>query len=230
MPRKIRNSTTFGLAVQLMFMVTATRLQLPQELFYIILIALLALQALFFERDNPGERVIDTQQYSFTEAPAQVFAAILITIPIVAPFVILGRRAIPADFLNEAFTQGIFVTFSETVYMIVTVRTLWYQDRNVGLVLWPPIFAFLHPAVRDNWIRGLFPMESFLAFVYAAAFGVFFWILWEGRTRRIFAKRYRRYFGAVTTWTSHLMINLFVIAFPLSVWLLDLFPLVIGHG
>ncbi len=206
-----------------MFMVAASRLQLALELFYILLFALLAIQALFFWRDNPSERVIDTQQYSFTESPGQVFAALVITAPIVAPFVILGSRQLPPDLFNEFLTQGIFVSFVETVYMIVTVRTLWYEDRNVGIVAWPLIFAFMHPIVRENWILLRFPLESFLGFAYTGVFGIFFWILWEGRER--FPKRYGRYFGSVTSWTSHLMFNMFVISFPLVLFALDLFPL-----
>jgi len=209
-----------------MFMITATRIRIPLELFYTILVVLLAIQALFFERDNPGDRVIDTSQYSFTEAPRQVLAAVLVVLPFGSLFVVFSAR--PATvfgegFLDQLITQAVFVSFVETVYMIVIVRTLWHENRNVGILAWPVIFAFMHPVVRENWILLRFPLESFLGFAYAAVFGILFWILWEGRER--LPRRYRGYFGAVTSWTAHLLINLIVIAFPLTVFVLELFPL-----
>ena len=221
--KNLRNTLLWGSVLQLMFIVAAARLQMPLEMFYIVLVLLVGVNSLFYERDNPGELVIDTSHYSIVDIPPQASAGLLLAMPLVAPLVILGGRAIGANILSDFITQAIFVGFAETAYMIVHVRTTWWGEFNLGVWTWPLLFAFMHPIVRDNWIQGFFPIESFYGFFYTAMFGILFYFLWEGR--ELFKRPYDRYFGAVTTCVTHVVVNLFIILFPLTLLGLEFFPL-----
>lgn len=230
MTRSVRNTVIFGPVLQLMVVVAASRVQLPLEVFYILLLAMLGLQVYFFERDNPKERVVDTAQYTLGEAPRQVLAGALIGIVAGIPAIVWGTpRFDAASFPADVLTQAIFVAFVETIYLLVVVNTLYVGDVRIGIVIWPPLFGLLH--VREEVLHGTVGTETVLRFVYAAVFGALFWLLYEGR--EILPKPTSKFFGAVTSWTAHLTVNLIVIAFLLQLWGLELFALVskvIGHG
>ncbi len=223
----LKNTALFGPALQMMFVVAAGRLQMPLEEFYLFLILILGLQAILYYIDT-GEKVIDTREYEVRNLLPQGLTGAAFALLIGAPLIIWGRLMMPAPgtFGGELTTQGLFVSFVETVFLVVTVRTLKIGNLNVGWIAWPFLFAFMHPVVRDNWMRGEYPMESFTGFLFAALFGVLFWLLMEGA--RLAPRRYRILFGPVTSWSCHFIINLIILLFSLTVLEFTLTPLMLG--
>lgn len=224
--REIRNAILFGQLPQLMFVIAATRIPMPLELFYILLFAILGFQVYFFERDNPSIRVIETRQYDFKQAPRQFSAGIAIGGLISLPAILWGSVTLRSSVFSDFITQAIFVSFVETIYLIVFVETLWIRDRQgrdrqIGIWIWPLAFGFLH--IREELLTGSLTTLALFRFVYAAVFGALFWILYAGRD--LLERRRGRWFGAVTSWTAHLVVNMVIIIFRLTLWGLELFPL-----
>jgi len=224
MAREIRNAVLFGQVPQLMFIVAATRFPMPLELFYILLFLILGIQVYFFERDNPKIRVVETRQYQFRQAPRQAGAGALIGLLIALPAIFWGQLIVGPSIFSDFVTQAIFVSFVETLYLIVFVETLWYKDRQIGIWIWPLAFGFLH--VREEVLAGSLTNLTFFKFSYAAVFGALFWILYAARD--LLPESSSRWFGAVTSWTAHLVVNMSILVFRLVLWGLELFPLQIG--
>lgn len=232
--RGTRNSTLFGTAIMLMFFVTTTRLQLPVELFYLFLAFILLFQAVFFHLDT-GELVIDTRNWSIEELPPQLVAGVAIGTAIGGPLVFLGTARPPEDFLGELVTQTIFVTFVETIFMVVLVRTIRFRGFPLGLLVQPPLFGFMHAAVRVPWLTGQFTLESLAFFGYATLFGFFFEGLYVARDylspkSTFLGWPLPKFFGAVTVQLVHLVLNLILVLVRVQAGTFELFPLLVSLG
>jgi len=242
--RSSRSATLFGLAVQLMFVVMASRSGVSLEEFYAWLLVFSSLQAFYFWlpnlRDPTLKFPLDVEAYSFSEAPRQILAGLAAGLLLTAPLLVVGRLRAPD--LAELTTQGLFVSFVETVYLVVNANTLFVslsvrirgrrirvENLNVGRYVWPFLFAFMHPAVRLDWLAGNFSLESFAAFLYAFVFGVLFYLLYAARAAEGIG-RAAGWFGAVTSWFAHFTINMVIVAFPYSIAGFDFFPLALGGG
>jgi uncharacterized membrane protein len=222
MARQTRNANLLGLGAQLLFFVASSRLQLPLELFYMLLLVTVWIQTSIYERDNKPDIVFDTQQYGLFEAPAQIAMGLLVGVGVTLPFMFLYKYASGTDILGALVTQGVFVSFVETLWMIAVVRTFWVQNVNVGPYIFPFYFSFIHGAVRNNWLVGNFSVDSILAFIYGAVFGILFYLLWAERER---GTKYSKAFGAVTSMFTHLTVNIVIILFPPTILTLTLYPL-----
>ena len=218
-PRSVRNVIVFGLMPQVLFIVASTRAPLPLEWFYAILFLILTAQVFYFERDNPGVRAVDTRQYKVAQAKPQLIAGASVGVVLGLPSVIWGEPSIGTSLLSDIVTQAIFVSFVETYYLIVFIETLSLGKLYVVL-LWVAVFGFLH--VRTDVLAGVGDLTTVLRFTYAATFGALFWLLYAGRT--LFPKPRNKYFGGVTSWTAHFILNMIVIAFQLTLWGLVMFP------
>lgn len=209
----MRNTVLFGPTIQVMFLFAANRLQLLPEMFYILLFLLTVIQQYFFERDNPGRKAMDTSQFKAGQLPQQVVAGALVGVGIGSFLMAFGRMSPPP--FDAWITQTFFVGFVETYLMVVFLEVTWVGRWRAGPWLWPFFFAFLHPGVRLVWMAGEFTLASLVAFIYAASFGVLFYALYEARNK--LAERPSRWFGAVTSWTAHVTINMIVITFILAI-------------
>lgn len=211
--RDMRNTVLFGPIIQTMFLFAAARVVMTLEMFYVLLFLLVIAQLYFFERDNPGRKIIDTKMYSAGQLPQQVVMGALVGVAIGAPLIAFGRMA--DVHVDQWITQTFFVGFVETFLLVVFIETTYVGRFHAGPFLWPFFFASLHPAVRTVWMAGQFTWASLVAFAYAAAFGVLFYALYEARNR--LRKRASRWFGAVTSWTCHVAVNMIVITFLLEI-------------
>ncbi len=230
--RGTRNSTLFGTAIMLMFFFTTTRLELPLELFYLFLAFILFFQAIFFWVES-GELVIETRNWSIQELPPQLIAGIAIGTAIGAPLAFVGTPRAPEDFLGELVTQTIFVTFVETIFMVVLVRTIRFRGFPLGLLVQPLLFGFMHSIVRNSWLAGEFTGQSIAFFAYATLFGFFFEGLYVARDHLSPRRKFLRwplpkYFGAVTVQLVHLILNLFLVVVRVRAGSFELFPLLSG--
>jgi len=218
----LRNTAIFGPALQVMFFVAAGRTQMALEEFYLIFVLILIAQALIYWMDT-GEKVLSSREYRLGnliyQAPAGVALGLLIT----SPFLVWGTPKLSPSLPADVVTQALFVAFVETVFLVVTVRTLRIGHTKIGWIVWPFLFGFSHAPVRNNWMVGQFPMESIFAFLYAALFGVLFWLLMAGN--ELAPEKYRILFGPVTSWAAHLTINMVILIFMLMVAGFSLLPL-----
>ena len=164
-------------------------------------------------------RAVDTRQYKVAQAKPQLIAGASVGVVLGLPSVIWGEPSIGTSLLSDIVTQAIFVSFVETYYLIVFIETLSLGKLYVVL-LWVAVFGFLH--VRTDVLAGVGDLTTVLRFTYAATFGALFWLLYAGRT--LFPKPRNKYFGGVTSWTAHFILNMIVIAFQLTLWGLVMFP------
>lgn len=234
--RKTRETTLLGLAPLLMFMVAASRKlvappgEIPLEIFYILMYLLLIAKAFTWWMDNPHYRVLSSEDYEFRNLQYQLAAGIAVGLAVTALILLFGRFQLPADPVGELTTQGLYVGFVETVFMIVVVQTTFlhiptrrgWRLVNAGKWLWPPLFAFMHPPVRLEWIAGHFTLASFAAFGYGMFFALLFYLLWAGREG---GGRLAPAFGAVTSWTAHVVINMVIVLFPLVIAGFEFYPM-----
>ena len=216
----MRNTVLFGPVIQTMFFFAAAGI-VVLEVFYIMLFLMVVAQQYFYERDNPGLKVFDTKMYSVGALPQQVVAGALIGVAIGAPLIAFGHPAVVH--VDEWVKQTFFVGFVETYLLVVFVETTYVGRFHAGPFIWPFFFASLHPAVRTVWMAGRFTWASLVAFAYAASFGVLFYSLYEARNR--LSERRSRWFGAVTSWTTHVTVNMIVITFALSIMGTVMLPL-----
>jgi hypothetical protein len=207
--KTLRDTTIYGFMVQMMFFAMASRLLLPLEEFYILLFCLLMIQVIMYRLDNPREKLLSARDYALKDFPPQFILGGLTALAVTSPLIIFGtpHSEGAAALVQDVVTQGVFVAFVETIYLVVVVETMWVGSFPLGMYVWPFVFGFMHPIVRENWMAGQFPLESITSFLYAAAFGFLFFILYYGGA--LWPKR-RRLFGNMTTWSCHLVVNLVI--------------------
>jgi hypothetical protein len=233
------NTTLFGTSIMLMFVVTASRSKeiseqftaglFPLELFYLFLFFILGFQALFYEKDT-GILVIDTSQWSPDELAPQLAAGLVIGLGIGAPLALVGHPRVPENFFSEFVTQAVYIVFVETLFLIVVLRTIRFRGLEVGFVLQPGLFAFLHEAVRHPWLSGQFTTESIAFFAYAGIFGALFQALYLAREylpadKRILGVPARAYFGAITVAVVHLIVNTVLLLVQVRAGQFEMVPL-----
>lgn len=212
----LRNVLVTGPVLQGMFFVTATRVDLPFEVFYLLFLAMIATQLVFLlvlDPQNPGLLRIrkGSDDWKAEALKPQVLVGVGFGIAVGSLFLAFGSwRGVTA---NDVVTQVLFVGFVETLFLIVTVETTPH-----GYYAFPPLFGFAHEPVREAWIAGQFTAESFVFFAYATAFGILFMVLYAARDPRFLdLGTWNEGFGAVTTWTTHVVVNLMIVAFLLEV-------------
>jgi len=220
--KSLRNTILFGPLLQLMVVAAASMPPpIPAQWFYMIFLAVLGLHVYFYERDNPGERVLDTRQYSLLHAPAQAGAGALVGLGLTVPFILFGRFSPGLASWQDFALQALFVAFVETVYLVIFVETVKIGDFPLGTILWPFVFGFLH--VRSDILTGTISATTGLRFLWSFLFGILFWFLYAARKMDL--GKWQRYFGAVTSQVCHLIVNLIILLFPLTLWGFDLFPM-----
>jgi len=177
--RVLRNAVVFGPVVQLLIVYAASSQPIPPAWFYVIFLSLLFVPVYLYERDNPRERVIETSQYSLLYLPSQATTGLAVGLAISLPVVFLGTFTAGPGTASELVFQVLAVSFVETVYLIVVVKTMWIADFPLGAVAWPVLFGFLH--VRVQVLGGDFSLTTGFRFVYSAFFGVLFYVLYAAR-------------------------------------------------
>jgi len=203
-----------------MFLLTVGEAGLSEMEFYLWLFVLLAVQIFFYKLDNPREVVLDTESYDLDNVLPQAVMGLLIGLGLSSFIMLFGTyRGLPSP--SYALFQVFFVANVETLWMICFVTML--GTGNAAVYLWPVIFGIAHPVVRLNWFAGQFPLESFVGFAYAALMGAFFYLLWMGH--RYVSETWKPFFGSVTPWATHAILNLIVTVFLFSLWGLTLVPI-----
>jgi hypothetical protein len=233
MARSVRNVLITGPVLQAMFFVTATRVDLPLEIFYLLFAAVIGLGLvllLVLDPENPGLRKMreasDAYRAEFLQHQLEMGLGFGLALGAAFPFF----GAFRGFSVDDVVTQVLFVGFVETLYLVYTVETMPY-----GHVVFPPLFGFAHEPVRAAWIHGQFTPESVAFFAYATAFGAVFMFLYAARDpdfvrfgRRRDGTPWNEYFGAGTSWTAHVVLNLLVLAFLLELLGLPLEILCMG--
>lgn len=222
-----------------MFLVMTTRnVELTLEQFYSFMFFFLIIKVLLYRLDNPKEPVFRTEEYKLWTSVPQIVAGALLGLGVTAGLFFVGTYRPLADPIGEFVTQAVFVAFVETLLMVVLVQTVWLRvpvevrvregrllarwlELPIGLILWPVVFGFLHPPVRLAWLAGEFTLESILAFLYGAGWGILFYAIFRLRD---YAGRAAVFFGAVTVWAMHVAANLVILTYPAKAGPFEFFP------
>lgn len=207
-----RTAIILGPVTQFMFFIMAGRLRPELELFYLLLFVLVSIADLFHWMAT-GEKVIDFEQFDLRTKGHRVnprlwkgvlggiaFGAVPLAL------IALGGRGRPVpDFWNEVVTQGLFVGFVETWYLISTVRTVLY-----GRWVWVlGAFPFAHEYVRDALVAADWGGFA-TSYAYTAGFGYFFLWLYAMGSRKMHGRE--EWFGAINSWVAHIVVNLGILA------------------
>jgi len=227
-----------------MFVLMTTRnTGLSLEEYYSFMFFFVIIKALIFWMTNPGQPVLDVEQYRLGAFPYQAVTGIVIGLSATSLLFFIGTYTPIADPVGEFLTQSVFVAFVETLLMVVLVRTffmnlpvafhlgrdkrkgrVWFDwvEVPLGIVLWPILFAMLHAAVREPWLSGQFTLESLVAFAWGAGWAVLFYMLWYLREA---GGWYSLAFGAVTVWVAHVTANLVILTYPARAGPFEFFPM-----
>ncbi len=210
---RLQNAVLFGLMPQVMFFVGVSLFESPPLwLFYMVLFFAIFVQQWWYERDNAA-RVIQSEQAKIKALPPQIVAGAVIGTAIVSPLMLVTAFRVGPTFWQDFMVQVVFVGFVETYDMLVTVRTIPH-----GELVWPFKFALEHWYVRAAIISGSFGGAVFW-FAYTGIFAVLFFGLYDAR------RHHGEWFGAVTSWSAHVAVNLMLILFPLAIFGFALHPL-----
>jgi hypothetical protein len=217
MTANLQNTVILGLMPQVMFFAAVSIAPLPLPWFYTILFLLLVAQCAFFFFDN-GRLPFSSKQFKAGELPPQIAMGTLIGVAITAPLALVASFRVGPTFAQDFMVQVVFVGFVETFDLIVTVRTIPH-----GEVVWPFKFALEHWYVREAIGSGDVAVAA-LAIAYTALFGVLFYVLFAAR------EAHGAWFGAVTSWSAHVAVNLMLVLFPLTLFGFEFLPLTAGSG
>jgi len=229
-----------------MFLVMTTRqVDLSLEEFYVFMFLLLSVKVILYKLDNPGEVVFRIGEYRFASLPFQAVAGIFVALGATSLLILTGTYRPIENPVGEFVTQALFVAFVETYMMVVLVTTVWaripvrlrhdrtagrpalfeWREIPAGLILWPLVFGFLHPAVRLEWLAGNFTLESLLGFSWGVVWALLFYALFRLRDGK---GRYALFFGAVTAWVAHIVANLVILTYRTKVGAFEFFPVEVG--
>lgn len=219
--KALRNTYLWGPVIQGMFLITVSQSGLSEAQTYLYLFLLLVAWIFFYKMDNPRETVLDTERYNLGDFLPQLAFGVLVAFTILSPLLLFMHNYSRWPSLNDFLFQALMVGNVETLWMICMVRML--KVNNMGYYLWPIIFGIAHPVVRLNWFAGKFPLESFAGFVYASLMGILFLFEFEGG--KMLGAKWRRLFGPVTPWVTHVTINMIVMMFLIVILDLRLTPI-----
>ncbi len=218
-----RTAIIIGPVTQVMFFLAAARLRPALELYYILLYGLIAIQILFHWMAT-GEKAIDFEQLDLKRSSRwwlprpvlQILGGIAFGLVPGTLLLLGGTMRSVTDFANEAATQAFFVGLVETLYLIATVRTVMY-----GPWVWVlGVFPFAHETVRTALFAA--DMQGFaLGYAYTAGFGLYFWFLFaaaDPKSPAYMGEKWGEWFGALNSWTAHVVVNLLVLAILFAVY------------
>lgn len=214
--------------------ITSTFLQ-NMALYYLVLLIGLLTIVLLHERDmnNAGQNieVLPSEHFMLGSIPQQVIGGFVLLVAYLVPMLILGsitpiRSTTPSNFFETFGVQVAMVGIVEAVMLIVYVRVVF-----MGIVIFPFLFAFIHPSVGPMWAQGIITPDSVLFFASAVIFGFIFIAIFllrdvlkpakiqDERGRELYLGRGNawRYFGAITMAIFHAGINTISIFAHLSI-------------
>lgn len=151
-------------------------------MYYLLFAVVLITIGLWVETDSHGDvEVFPRSALKIAELPPQVLGGFLFAMVFVIAATAVGTISMnsnvePAAFIGELIPQIMVVGAVETLMLIVYVRVVF-----MGGYIYPFIFAFTHTRIAMMWTRGMFPLESIVFFIYAAAQGVIFMAIYSGR-------------------------------------------------